>query len=61
MTGGFYSKLAADGIRKNRRIYFLYILMCVSLVAMYYIITFLRITDTISAIRVPTVRLLLRQ
>ena len=59
MTGGFYSKLAADGIRKNRRIYFPYILMCVSLVAMYYIITFLRITDTISAIRVPTVRLTL--
>ncbi len=57
MTVGFYSKLAADGIRKNKRIYFPYILMCIILVAMYYIITFLQLTDTISdIIGVKTIR-----
>ena len=57
MKGGFYLRLAADGIRKNRRIYFPYILMCVALIAMYYIIAFLRFTDTISDITgVGTIR-----
>ncbi len=57
MKTGFYPHLAADGIRKNKRIYFPYILMCVVLIAMYYIVSFLQYTDTISDIvGVKTIR-----
>ncbi len=57
MSVGFYFKLAAGGIGKNRRIYFPYILMCVGLIAMYYIVSFLQSTDAISdIIGVRTIR-----
>lgn len=38
---GLYAKLALDGIRKNKQIYFPYILTCSIMSAMCYIITFL--------------------
>ncbi|MDD4096971.1 MAG: ABC transporter permease [Oscillospiraceae bacterium] len=41
MKIGFYSRLAADGIRKNKRLYVPYILTCVGIVMMFYIISFL--------------------
>lgn len=43
MAGGgrFYAKLAWTGIRNNRRFYLPYILTCVGMVAMYYIISYL--------------------
>lgn len=57
MKSGFYPRLALDGIRKNRRLYFPYIITCVCMVMMYYIMSFLQGTDTISKIRdVATVR-----
>ena len=57
MKAGFYSHLAADGIRKNKRIYFPYILMCVVLIAIFYIVSFLQYTDAISGIvGVKTIR-----
>ncbi len=45
---GFYPRLAAGGIRKNKRMYLPYILTCVGMVMMYYIIVFLSLDDTIS-------------
>ncbi|MCH5298459.1 MAG: ABC transporter permease [Ruminococcus sp.] len=57
MKAGFYPKLAFDGIRKNRRLYFPYIITCVAMVMMYYIISFLQSTDTLSNVRgIATVR-----
>ena len=50
MKIGFYTKLAIDGIRKNKRIYIPYILMASAMVAIYYILAFLQRTDTISTI-----------
>lgn len=41
MKFGFYPKLALDGIRKNKRLYFPYILTCVGMVMMFYIIHYL--------------------
>lgn len=41
MKIGFYPKLAADGIRKNKRLYIPYILTCVGIVMMFYIVSFL--------------------
>ena len=41
MKTGFYPKLAWDGIRKNRRMYFPYILTGGVMVMMYYIMSFL--------------------
>ena len=38
MKMGFYPKIAWDGIKKNRRFYIPYILTCVGMVMMYYII-----------------------
>lgn len=47
MRIGFYPKLAFDGIRKNKRMYLPYILTCVGMVMMYYIIAFLAHNDTL--------------
>ena len=41
MRGGFYIKLAATGIGKNRKLYFPYILTCICMVMMFYIVVFL--------------------
>lgn len=41
MRTGFYAKLAWEGIRKNRRLYFPYILSGSVMVMMYYILSFL--------------------
>ena len=41
MRLGFYPKLAWTGIKKNKRLYYPYILTCIGMVMMYYIITFL--------------------
>lgn len=41
MKLAFYPKLAVDGIRKNKRLYFPYILTCVGMVMMYYVIHYL--------------------
>ncbi len=45
MKFGFYPHMAADSIRKNKRLYFPYILTCICLTAMYYIIVFLATSD----------------
>ena len=41
MRAGYYPRLAFEGIRKNRRLYVPYILTCVGMVMMLYIISFL--------------------
>lgn len=41
MKGGFYPRIAWTGIRKNSRLYTPYILICIGMVMMYYIISFL--------------------
>lgn len=51
MKGAFYPKLALDGIRKNKRLYIPYILTCVGMVTMFYIITFLQKSETVGAMR----------
>lgn len=48
MRLGIYPKLAFDGIRKNKRMYIPYILTCVGMVMMYYIINFLAEDETLS-------------
>ena len=47
MKFGFYPKLAFSGIRKNRRLYLPYILTCIGMVMMYYIIVFLQYSDAV--------------
>lgn len=41
MKLGFYSRLAFDGIRKNKRLYLPYILTCIGMVMMFYIMHYL--------------------
>ncbi len=41
MKRAIYPRLAADGIRRNKQLYVPYILTCVGMVAMYYIMAFL--------------------
>lgn len=48
MKIGFYPKLAASGIQKNKRMYVPYILTCIGIIMMFYIIMFLAANDTIS-------------
>lgn len=47
MNKRLYAKLAFDGIRKNRQMYFPYIMTCVAMVTMYYIMSFLQISDAL--------------
>lgn len=51
MKFGLYFGLAKDGIRKNRRMYLPYIMTCIGMVMMYYIIMFLQYNPIISTIR----------
>ena len=41
MRAGFYPKIAWEGIRKNKRLYFPYILTGGVMVMMYYILSYL--------------------
>lgn len=43
-----YPKLAALGIRKNGRLYFPYIITCIVMVMMYYIVSYLTYSDSVS-------------
>lgn len=45
MKRGLYLKLAATGISKNRKLYFPYILTCICMVMMFYIISFLGVSE----------------
>ncbi|MBQ4282706.1 MAG: ABC transporter permease, partial [Lachnospira sp.] len=45
MKAGFYSRLAIDGIRKNKRLYIPYIFTGMVMVMMSYIVFFLKSTD----------------
>ncbi len=47
MRTGFYPRLAWDGIRKNRRMYLPYLLTCIGMVMMYYILLFMTNCDTV--------------
>lgn len=51
MRTGFYQKLAISGIRKNRKTYLPYILTCIGMVMMNYIISFLSQNQTVAAMR----------
>ncbi|MDD4715644.1 MAG: ABC transporter permease [Oscillospiraceae bacterium] len=48
MKAEFYPKLAWNGIRKNKTLYLPYILTCIGMVMMYYIILFLQYSDALS-------------
>lgn len=51
MKTGFYPRLAWQGIARNGRLYIPYILTCVGIVAMRYIIRFLSLDPTVYALR----------
>lgn len=45
MKVGFYPKLAASDIRKNKRMFIPFILTCIGMVMMFYIIMYLAVSD----------------
>ena len=47
MKAGLYPKLAWDSIRKNKRFYLPYILTCIGMVMMFYIIHYLAAMPTL--------------
>lgn len=49
MKAGFYPKLAADGIRKNKQLYLPYLLTGSVMVMMYYIISFLSSSELLES------------
>ena len=49
MKFGFYPRLAWDGIRKNKRLYVPYLLTCVGMVMMFYIIHYLAAMRVLNA------------
>lgn len=51
MRAGFYPKLAFEGMRKNKRMFLPYILTCIGMVMMNYIILFLANDPIVSATR----------
>ncbi len=50
MRGVFYPRLALDGIRKNRQMYLPYVLTCIGMVTLYYILMFLSGSEYILAL-----------
>ena len=50
MKRGFYAKLAFTGIRKNKRLYVPYILTCIGMVMMFYIVAFLSYSPDLTGI-----------
>ena len=57
MRIGFYPKLAASSILKNKRMFVPYIFTCTGMVMMFYIIIFLAVSDALSPlIGVETIR-----
>lgn len=51
MRKGFYPKLAFQGIKKNGKIYIPYILTCIGMVMMYYIICFLSANQSVASMK----------
>ena len=51
MKGGFYIRLAKDGIIKNRKLYFPYILTCICMIMMFYIIYYLGVSADFAKVR----------
>lgn len=51
MKKGFYPRMAWDSIRKNKRLYVPYILTCIGMVMMYYIIFFLSENEFIAGLK----------
>ena len=49
MKKGFYSKLAWTGMRKNKKLYTPYILTCIGMVMMFYIVSFLTGSDVLKS------------
>lgn len=49
MKKGFYIRLAGEGISKNRKLYFPYILTCICMIMMYYIVSFLSISKELAS------------
>ncbi|MCI8282754.1 MAG: FtsX-like permease family protein [Lachnospiraceae bacterium] len=47
----FYPKLAASGMYKNRKIYLPYLLTCIGMVMMHYIIGFLTVNEGVAAMQ----------
>ncbi len=47
MKKSFYPSLALDGIKKNKRMYFPYILTFIGIIAMFYIISFLQFSASV--------------
>lgn len=50
MNKNIYPRLALDGIRKNKRLYIPYILTCIGMVMMYYIVAFLSVNPVLKNI-----------
>jgi len=51
MKKGIYPRLALDSIRKNKRLYLPYILTCIGMVMMQYIVEYLKTSSAVKAIR----------
>lgn len=51
MKSGFYPRLALDGIRKNRRMYLPYLLTCIGMVMMCYILFYLQTSEQLGLVR----------
>ncbi len=49
MNQSFYPKLAWTGIRKNKRLYTPYLLTCIGMVMMFYIVSFLSTSDILKS------------
>ena len=51
MKGGFYSRMALEGIRKNRQLYLPYLMTCALMPAVFYILDFLYRDELVQTMR----------
>ena len=51
MGTGYFPRLAKDGIKKNGKLYIPYILTCIAMVMMFYIVSFLTTSEVVANVR----------
>ena len=51
MKSGLYLKLSVNGIKKNKKLYFPYLITCICMVMMFYLIDYLAVSPQFAKIK----------
>lgn len=55
MKSGLYLKLSVNGIKKNKKLYLPYLITCICMVMMFYLIDYLAVSPQFAKIKVQLI------